>query len=74
MKKQKIVSSLQKLKENNQKVIDAIDQGKNVNILKAVRASLISNNILNELLIDFFYTKKENDDYLNIFNDIFGKK
>ena len=76
MNKQKRIQALFRLKENNQKVIDAIDSGKNINIPKAVKASMISNNLLTEILIDFFYNEKENinssADSLRTFKDIFG--
>lgn len=50
-----IIADLGQLIKRNKKVIDAIDSGKDINIQKAVKACMISNNTLAEKMIDFIW-------------------
>jgi hypothetical protein len=79
-----MIQELQNIIKNNNTIIDAINNKKDINIEKAIRACLLSNNRIAELLIKLEYdstyveknySKNNNNDFMDMFNDILkGKK
>jgi len=74
------IKNLNNLTRNNNKIIEAIDSGKKINIEKSIRACLLSNNSLIRMIIeDYVEYKMENSNKDNYtggfkgFDDLFGK-
>ena len=76
------LKKLAKLIENNNSLIQALDSGKEVSVKKTIRACVISNNRIAEIMIDILNTKpsksnKASNDTLGgfqAFHDLFGGK
>ena len=68
------IKDLNNLTRNNNKIIEAIDSGKKINIEKSIRACLISNNriatIMAENSIQYEKNYKTADDYINESSDL----
>lgn len=76
-----MINRLNKLIERNNKVIQAIEEGKNINIEKSIKAVMLSSNELASVMKSVIAemrlgtrNKYSNDDILNQFGDIFGGK
>lgn len=76
---------LKNIIDNNNKIIQAIDNDKNINIKKSIRACLISNNRLSKIMFDYLiddefeepetFSKDSNStDQMNKLKNIFGFK
>jgi hypothetical protein len=62
-KQLKIFNELNTLVVNNKKVITAIEQGKDINTNKAIKACMKSNNNLAVLLKEIIYDKGKNENF-----------
>jgi hypothetical protein len=76
---QTFINKLNNLIGNNNKVIDAIESGKSVDINKSIKACMKSNNITAEILIEYFYNNmpinkstKQEDNVVNDLRKFFG--
>jgi hypothetical protein len=83
---QRIIDSLNLISKGSKSIVTAIEEGKNVNIQKAIRAGMLNNiklvEILKEMIdeLDMVYRGETPKDYKmpegmdNIFGDIFKGK
>ncbi len=78
MDKKIFISQLYNLITNNNKIIEAIEQKKNINIEKAIKACMRSNTIIANILINYFEDKPKQkvkpsgDSEVDKLKDIFG--
>ena len=70
MDKKDFIKQLDIIFEDNCKILSAIDNGKNINIHKAIKASLISNNrtiqVITNILKEYYFEHDEDfNDYVS---------